>query len=162
MFRINFTVVVLFIVICLGFSASAYPATYYVDPSGSDGNPGTEAKPWAMIVKANNTLVFSTTELVSLNQYETQFIEFSPDWVAGGGNYTIQITTMLAGDEYVANNVTANVVFVEGPTLSYDPTSYNAGMIMVNETDSTSFDIWNSGVGTLTYTLSETCSWINL
>ena len=29
-------------------------------------------------------------------------------------------------------------------------------------TDSTSFDIWNSGTGTLTYTLSESCNWITV
>jgi hypothetical protein len=33
---------------------------------------------------------------------------------------------------------------------------------MNDTTDSTSFEIWNDGVGTLTYTLSESCSWLDL
>jgi hypothetical protein len=32
----------------------------------------------------------------------------------------------------------------------------------LNETDSTSFEIWNDGVGLLTYSLSESCDWVDI
>jgi hypothetical protein len=38
--------------------------------------------------------------------------------------------------------------------------SYDAGTMGLNETASTSFDIWNDGIGVLTYSLSESCEWI--
>jgi len=48
------------------------------------------------------------------------------------------------------------------PVFSYDPTSHDFGNMFVDETDSTTFDIWNSGTGTLTYSLSESCSWVDI
>jgi hypothetical protein len=46
------------------------------------------------------------------------------------------------------------------PALSYSPSSHDFGSILAGVTDSTTFDIWNSGTGTLTYSLSESCGWI--
>lgn len=43
----------------LGSSASG--AIYYVSPSGSDANPGTETQPWQTIQKATETLVAGDT-----------------------------------------------------------------------------------------------------
>ena len=54
---------------------------------------------------------------------------------------------------------------VEGPPtpeLSYAPISYDFGDIYEDESDSTSFAVWNAGTGVLTYTLSESCSWVTL
>jgi hypothetical protein len=69
---------------------------------------------------------------------------------------------MLAGDENTANDVIAEVVSVEGPGLAYDPTSYDAGAVVVNGTDSTTFDIWNEGIAVLDYSFSESCSWVEV
>jgi hypothetical protein len=112
--------------------------------------------------KADNVLVFSTTEIVSLDAFESMDVEFSPDWVAGGGNYTIQVTTLLAGDEQVSNDVVSDVVMVQGPSLSFDPMGIDFDSILVNTSDSRSFDIWNGGVGTLTYSFSESESWLDV
>jgi len=111
---------------------------------------------------ADNVLVFSTTETISLDAYESTFVEFSPDWVAGGGNYTIQITTLLAGDEQSSNDVIADIVMVSGPTLAFDPASLDFGTILIDSTDSATFDIWNDGVGTLSYSVSESESWLDV
>jgi hypothetical protein len=46
------------------------------------------------------------------------------------------------------------------PELSYSPTSYDFGDKCEGVTDSTTFEIWNSGTGTLTYILSESCGWV--
>jgi PKD repeat protein len=58
--------------------------------------------------------------------------------------------------------VTVNVVSCEEPVLSYSPASYNFGDKCERETDSTTFEIWNSGSGTLTYSLSENCGWVGV
>ena len=44
------------------------------------------------------------------------------------------------------------------PVLSLNPVSYNFGSVYQGYTGSTSFEIWNSGTGTLTYSLSESSS----
>jgi VCBS repeat-containing protein len=51
-------------------------------------------------------------------------------------------------------------VLAEGAVLSYHPHSHNFGDVPQGETASTTFEIWNSGTGTLTYTLSEPCDWV--
>ncbi len=48
------------------------------------------------------------------------------------------------------------------PVLSFSPTSYDFGSMYEGESDSCSFEIWNSGSGTLRYTLSESESWVLL
>jgi hypothetical protein len=48
------------------------------------------------------------------------------------------------------------------PYLEYGPTSHNFGMMDVGETDSTSFEIWNGGDKTLTYSLSGNCEWVTI
>jgi hypothetical protein len=44
-------------------------ATYYVSPSGNDGNPGTAAAPWRTLTKAANTLTAGTTAIVKPGTY---------------------------------------------------------------------------------------------
>jgi hypothetical protein len=48
------------------------------------------------------------------------------------------------------------------PELSYTPISYNFGDKCGGESDSITFEIWNSGTGTLTYSLSEDCNWADV
>ncbi|UCB57888.1 MAG: hypothetical protein JSV67_04575, partial [Thermoplasmatales archaeon] len=48
------------------------------------------------------------------------------------------------------------------PILSYSPTFYDFGDMQEGELGSTVFDIWNSGTSTLTYSLSESCSWVDV
>jgi hypothetical protein len=48
------------------------------------------------------------------------------------------------------------------PDLSYSPASHNFGDKCEGETNSTTFDVWNSDIGTLTYSLSESCGWVDV
>jgi len=107
-------------------------------------------------------MVYFSEQLIDIGQYESQFVEFAPSWNPGMGIYGVQISTLLAGDEFAGNDVVAEVVSVEGPGLAFNPGSYISGPIVVNETDSTSFEIWNDGVGLLTYSLSESASPIDV
>jgi len=68
--------------ICLNTPA----ATYYVAKNGDDGNPGTEARPWASIQKAASTAVAGDTVLVKAGTYDEK-VRF-----ANGGTENASIT----------------------------------------------------------------------
>jgi hypothetical protein len=72
----------------------------------------------------------------------------------------ILITTNGGGDG--AFNVTANIISYTYPSLAFNPQTYYFGAIPENTTDSTTFDIWNSGSGTLSYDLSWDTTWVNV
>ena len=107
-------------------------------------------------------MVYYAETLVDVPSFETRFVEFTPAWNAGMGVFGILVTTLLTGDQNASNDMVTEVVSVEGPGLSYSPGSYDFGTMLVGTTDATSFDIWNSGVGTLSYALSESASWVTL
>ena len=77
------------------------------------------------------------------------------------GSHTCDIS-ISSNDGSGTFTVTVNVVPCEEPILSYSPTSHNFGDKCEGETDSTTFEIWNPGTGTLTYSLSESCGWIDV
>jgi hypothetical protein len=43
--------------------------------------------------------------------------------------------------------------------LSFSPTSHDFGDMQEGQTDRTTFEIWNSGSGTLEYRLKPCCEW---
>jgi hypothetical protein len=107
-------------------------------------------------------MVYTSETVVSLDAYESGFVEFTPPWNAGMGVYGVQVMTLLPDDESTGNDVVAEVVFVEGPGLDYSPVSHDFGVMTVGETDSCVFDIWNNGVGVLDYTVSTSESWLDV
>jgi len=62
----------------------------------------------------------------------------------------------------VMDRVLSWLIGSTGPTLSYSPESYDFGSIDEGDTDSTTFEIWNSGAEILNYTLSTTETWIDI
>lgn len=72
----------------------------------------------------------------------------------------ILITTNGGGDGIF--NVTLNVIMGTHPTLAFTPQAYNFGMIPEDTVQSVSFDIWNSGNGTLNYTLLSMKNWLSV
>ena len=46
--------------------------------------------------------------------------------------------------------------------LSYAPLSHDFGFMTPGETANTTFEIWNSGNGLLSYSFSENCSWVDI
>jgi Viral BACON domain len=72
----------------------------------------------------------------------------------------IFITTNGGGDG--AFHVTVNIVPHTYPSLAYSPQTYYFGLIPENLTDSTIFDVWNSGTGTLDYTFSWNETWVGV
>ncbi|MCD6468738.1 MAG: carboxypeptidase regulatory-like domain-containing protein, partial [Thermoplasmata archaeon] len=57
---------------------------------------------------------------------------------------------------------TITVTVVSGPHLSYTPTSHDFGQLYESEGAYTTFEIWNSGNGLLSYSFSENCSWVDI
>jgi hypothetical protein len=55
--------------VALAVPALAFSATYYVSPTGNDGNPGTAAAPWRTISKAAGTLTAGSTVIVKAGTY---------------------------------------------------------------------------------------------
>jgi hypothetical protein len=49
-----------------------------------------------------------------------------------------------------------------GPVLSVNPENYHFGTMEINQTDTQTFEIWNSGTEILNYTLSESCNWLTV
>jgi hypothetical protein len=47
---------------------------YYVSPTGSDSNPGTQAQPWKTLGKANNTVVSGDNVIVQAGTYNQQMV----------------------------------------------------------------------------------------
>ena len=80
------------------------------------------------------------------------------------GNYSAQVQIIT---DYVYSDVyTVYVRVIDSPVgspqLLYDPDSYFFRNMGLDETDSTTFEIWNGGTGTLSYTLSENAEWASV
>ncbi len=116
------------------------------------------------------TLIYSLTE-------PCDWVEVTPTEGTSTGEYdtiTVEINTtdLTTGPHVCDIEITSNggdgifTVYVNilppAPELSYDPTSYDFGEKPEGAIDSTDFEIWNSGTGTLTYSLSETCDWVEV
>lgn len=65
-----------------------------------------------------------------------------------------------AGNGYF--DVQVNIVLHGVPTLAYYPQSYNFGYLPEGTIESTEFEIWNTGLGLLTYTLSWEETWVDV
>jgi len=78
------------------------------------------------------------------------------------GTHTCEITI----DSNLGSNVFTVVVDVVdtsvSPVLSVNPGSFDFGTFQADHTDSTSFEICNSGTGVLDYSISESCEWLSV
>jgi formylglycine-generating enzyme required for sulfatase activity len=78
---------------------------------------------------------------------------------AGTYNGTITVTAAGATGSPQAINVTLAVV--PPPHLSVNPTALDASCTAGQNAASQSFEVWNSGGGTLNYSVSESISWLS-
>jgi lysozyme len=100
----------------------------------------------------------SPTSGSSTGEYDTITVDIDTTGLSEG-SHTCDISISSNGGSGTFT-VTVNVISCEEPVLSYSPASHNFGDKCEGETDSTTFEIWNSGSGTLTYSLSESCGWV--
>ncbi len=67
-----------------GGTSASTGSVYYVDPGGSDSNPGTEDYPWETIQKAADTLVAGDTVYIKAGTYQERVV---PQNSGSPGNY---------------------------------------------------------------------------
>jgi clostripain len=91
---------------------------------------------------------------------------------ASSGSHTLSFQTDMAGtwraNIFVWTGFSSHmedddyIDVIPGPQLSFSPSSINFGTQYQGWTGSSTFEIWNSGGGTLTYSLSESLNWITV
>jgi hypothetical protein len=154
-----------------GFSAPPTPALSYTPTShdfgsvaaGATGsttfeiwNIGTGILTYSLSESATWVIV-SPTSGSSTSEHDTITVNIDTTGLSIG-SYTCPISISSNGGS--GTFTVAVTVIVPTPTLAYNPGSYNFGDMTAGSTSSTTFELWNSGTGTLTYSLSESISWI--
>lgn len=79
----------------------------------------------------------------------------------GIGDTSYEIKDNL-GERITNKDYLPLVMWTLQPVLSYDPKFHDFEGMGKGQTDSTTFEIWNSGTGVLAYALNETCSWVTV
>jgi VCBS repeat-containing protein len=100
----------------------------------------------------NNSLGTSNWQMGKAQEWARDLLANTINW-GGSWRETIQCC-LLFGDP--AQCIKPPRVAI----LSYEPTSHDFGEVDQGETPSTTFEIWNSGNGTLVYTLTPQCDWV--
>lgn len=75
-------------------------------------------------------------------------------------NCTIVITTNVSMTGYY--NITVDIISHTYPALAFYPQSHYFGILLEGVTEETTFDIWNSGTGTVTYSLTSEEDWVTV
>ena len=109
----------------------------------------TETATWITSITPNTGTSTGEQDTITINIDTTEL-------TTGTYNHDISINTN-GGNNIFTVTVT---VIPPAPILSYNPTSHDFGDKIEGITTQTTFQIWNSGTGTLTYTITETATWI--
>ncbi|RLI99155.1 MAG: hypothetical protein DRP08_07525, partial [Candidatus Aenigmatarchaeota archaeon] len=96
----------------------------------------------------------------STGEHDTITVEIYTAGLYWGHTYTCQINITSNG-----GNATFTITVTIGnppptPYLQYNPTQHDFGTMQPGETANTTFEIWNAGTGTLTWTLQENYDWL--
>ena len=78
---------------------------------------------------------------------------------AGIHHCSIFINTTVGSEIF---NVYVIIKDVTRPVLTFFPRDYTFNEMLKGEVDSTNFEIWNCGIGTLNYSLNYSCGWMDL
>jgi len=71
-------------------------------------------------------------------------------------------TKMAYGNDQGVYGATFCELTQLGSQLAYSPTSYDFGTLNKGVIDFTTFEIWNNGAESLTYSISESCNWVEV
>jgi hypothetical protein len=140
-------------------SLTGYPISATVIPySGAALVAG-----YPKLIWKNQTITWTTIQMtLSEDNIYTATIPSQP--YGSIVSYYISAADVSGRQEYqpYMGALDPHIFTIEMPSLSYQPTSYNFGTMNAGETDSTTFQIWNGGSGTLSYSLSESSSWLDI
>jgi hypothetical protein len=123
--------------------------------SGAFYNPNQGFYATMSIWDPDNQLRASYTEQFESSGSHTLSVtaDIAGTWRANIFVYT-GFTTWITDDDYITVS--------PPPQLSYSPSTINFGTQDQGWTGSSTFEIWNSGGDTLSYTISESISWITV
>ena len=100
------------VLLVLLWAGPSWAATYYIAPTGAggnDGNPGTEAQPWATITKAFTVIVAGDTVYFREGTYD-QSIDSNLHTIPSGTSWENAITIAALPGETVTLNGRINLV----------------------------------------------------
>lgn len=84
-------------------------------------------------------------------------------YIDGTGKLTILTYVERGSYQSYHDYISVTVSCIQtNPVLSYNPMSHDFQIMYANDTDSTFFEIWNSGSGMINYTVSESCDWLQV
>ncbi|NAT10716.1 hypothetical protein C4E22_04090 [ANME-1 cluster archaeon AG-394-G06] len=131
--------------------------TFYTDPTAG----GTITFDGSIYSNGQSTTKTDGTYSVSANPASNyEFNHWSTtDGMSVANLYSQSTTATVSGDGTIKAWFD---YYIPCPELSYSPASHNFGDKCEGETDSATFELWNSGTGTLTYSLSESGGWLNV
>ena len=121
-------------------------------------NSGTDQLTYSLSESAS-WLTLSSTSGTSTGEHDTISLEVDTTGLATG---TYQHPITLTSNGGTGTFTVAFTVVSQTPLLSFSPSSYDCGMMTIDATTTTSFDIWNSGSGVLSYSVSESCGWVSV
>jgi C1A family cysteine protease len=120
---------------------------------GSDGNTPTADLVYSYFLEGYDSSWSSWTSITDM---------LYNDLPHGAYTFKVKAKDEAGIPDYTPSTRSFNVEIEPTPLLSYNPNSFDFGLMLEGQTDSTTFDIWNSGSGTLTYSLSKSCGWITI
>jgi len=101
---------------------------------------------------------FFTTAVTSGNYTTGKAHQYALTEMYTYGLWYYQAYETFEWGAYLGNpNLAMNVPGI----LNMSRTSHNFGLMEVNQTDTTSFNLWNDGGGTIFYTIADNCSWLS-
>jgi C1A family cysteine protease len=121
-------------------------------------NSGTDQLTYSLSESAS-WLTLSPESGTSTGEHDTITVAIDTTALATGAYQ--QAITLTSNGGTGTFTVTFTVVS-QTPVLSFSPLSYSCGMMPTDTTTTASFEIWNSGTGTLSYSLAESCSWVSV
>jgi len=78
-----------------------------------------------------------------------------------GTKYKINITSSDGSISDMSDDY-FSIVPYGSASLSYDPKSHDFGNMKTGETASTTFEIWNEGEGSIIFSITEDCDWVDV
>ena len=123
------------LVLFFSLAVNAFSATYYVATTGNNGNPGTEAHPWA-------TLSYAASNISSGDKVIVRGGTYKEDFTIGTANVTFQNhsdeTPIIDGQDTIPSSSWGNLVTITGNQVTLDGFEVkrsNGRGIMVNGGD---------------------------
>ena len=97
---------------------------------------------------------------ISVGEHDTINVNFTTSGLSAG-NYSATITVSASGATNTPQTIPVSLEITQ-PTIAFDTTGVIATSMAGNNAPSQTFEIWNSGPGTLAYTISDDAAWLNV